>query len=132
MHTYDIVEGPVADDRITRRIILYQKGRIAKTQFLEELKHNVPTHQLCFCSMQSLQMLSIPDDEFVIDRQEISEAIIEKLISEKKIEYINACDLYFNSATYKNIEDKSTELYLLPWEKIYELILQELRLVEKI
>jgi CRISPR/Cas system-associated endonuclease/helicase Cas3 len=44
-HEYDIVEGNVADDKITRNITKYLKGKILKQNFLEMLKHSEPNHQ---------------------------------------------------------------------------------------
>lgn len=49
-HDYDIVEGPVADDQVSRRIFLYQSGMLTKQEFLDELKFKKLTHQMCFCS----------------------------------------------------------------------------------
>ena len=41
-HAYDIVEGPVANDDVTRQIDTYLAGKITKEDFLEELKFHKP------------------------------------------------------------------------------------------
>ena len=43
-HDYDIVEGPVADDKVQNRISLYLDGVITKIDFIEELKWHENTH----------------------------------------------------------------------------------------
>ncbi len=53
VHDYDIVEGLVADDRITTRVDDFINGIISKEQFLTDLIYNL-SHQICFCTMQSL------------------------------------------------------------------------------
>jgi len=55
-HDYDIVEGPIADDRIAEDVDKYVEGLISKEQFLSDLVRN-PSHQICFCTMQLLQAL---------------------------------------------------------------------------
>ena len=56
-HDYDIVEGPVADDRISREIDNYILGKISREKFLSMLRREEPTHQICFCTADSLLML---------------------------------------------------------------------------
>ncbi|MDR0792647.1 MAG: DUF3990 domain-containing protein [Chitinophagaceae bacterium] len=55
-HDYDIVEVPVADDRISRNVSKYLRGKISKEDFLEMLKHS-ENHQICFCTVNYLIML---------------------------------------------------------------------------
>ena len=47
---YEIIEGGVADDKIFRTIDLYLSGDISKTDALNRLKYEKPTHQICFRS----------------------------------------------------------------------------------
>ena len=44
IHDYDIVEGPIADDKVQNRIIDYLNGEITKIDFLEELKWHEEKH----------------------------------------------------------------------------------------
>jgi hypothetical protein len=60
-HDYDLVEGPVADDDVTHRIIDYLRENLSKIYFLKELSYHKPTHQICFCTLKSLQMLERTD-----------------------------------------------------------------------
>ena len=125
-HDYDIVEGPVADDKIATRIKDYLKGEISKQQFLEELKFVRETHQICFCTLKSLQMIELADNTLNAKIEAISETIIQALITNEGISTEEACDRYYYSETYKNLEDTTTDLYLKPWQEVYGLLITEL------
>jgi hypothetical protein len=125
-HPFDIVEGPVADDDITQRIDAYLEGVISKTEFLEELKFHRPTHQIAFCTIESLQMLErIKKKKYVGN---IDDAITQSLVADYGMTVNKAIDVYFESKTYKQLIDETTNLCNKPWEEIYKLILQELKL----
>jgi len=56
-HDYGIIEGPVADDKVQRRINRCLEGEISREDFFEQLtKHPEPSHQICFCTVNSLRM----------------------------------------------------------------------------
>jgi len=129
IHNFDIVEGPVADDAIATRIVLYLKGGISKFDFLEDLrfKHSI-SHQIAFCTEKSLAMLSkswnnIDFNEFTID-----ESILQSLIVDYNFTEEQAIDLYFQSKTYSNLIDEATKLYEMEWTEIYKLLCSELNL----
>jgi len=61
IHAHDMVEGPVADDAVAVRIDDHLRGLVTREQFIEELRFKKPSHQLCFCTMQSLQFLTTPE-----------------------------------------------------------------------
>lgn len=56
-HSYDIVEGPMADDTIWDYVNDYLSGRISKEIFLEFAKFKHPTHQIAFCTDKALECL---------------------------------------------------------------------------
>lgn len=56
-HSYDIVEGPMADDTIWDYIEDYVKGSISKEAFWELVKFKYPTHQIVFCTEKALGTL---------------------------------------------------------------------------
>ena len=45
IHDFDIVEDPVANDDVAKRIDDYLDGTVSKSDFLVELKFRFPTHQ---------------------------------------------------------------------------------------
>ena len=124
-HEYDIVEGPVADDDVTRQIDTYLEGKITKEEFLEELKFHKPTHQIAFCTLESLQLLEkVKKHKFVND---IDDAITQSLVTDFSITELQAIDIYFQSKTYSKLIDENTELYKKTWIEIYEFLKTELK-----
>jgi hypothetical protein len=125
-HNYDIVEGPVADDKVTRRIQHYLEGAIPRETFLEELKFFKHTHQICFCTQRSLQALEqIHKRTFT---GIINDEITQSLVLDYNLSERQAIDVYFESQTYRMLNDESTGLYQKPWTETYQLLLSELKL----
>lgn len=56
-HSYDIVEGPMADDTIWDYIEEFVEGKISREAFWELVKFKYPTHQIVFCTAKSLETL---------------------------------------------------------------------------
>ncbi|WP_373687754.1 DUF3990 domain-containing protein [Clostridium tagluense] len=56
-YTYDIVEGPMADDTIWDYIEDYIDGIITREAFWVLVKFKYPTHQIAFCNDKSLENL---------------------------------------------------------------------------
>lgn len=56
-HTYDIVEGPMADDTIWNYVDDFARGLISRTAFWELVKFKYPTHQIVFCTEEALKCL---------------------------------------------------------------------------
>lgn len=57
-HTYDTVEGPMADDTIWNYVDDFARGLIMRTAFWELVKFKYPTHQIVFCTEEALKCLS--------------------------------------------------------------------------
>jgi hypothetical protein len=129
-HDYDIVEGPVADDRISRQIDNYIEGKISREKFLTMVSYEEPTHQICFCTADSLLMLEYKDKSIDISYEisEIGEPLLEKLMLDNQIDEIKATDLFYNSGTFTQLADESTGFYLKPWQEIYEMFKKELKI----
>ncbi|GHT41027.1 hypothetical protein AGMMS49965_10190 [Bacteroidia bacterium] len=128
-HDYDIVEGPVADDKITRNITKYLRGNISKENFLDMLKHSKPNHQICFCTQVSLQMLDYIDKpqldiNFAIGG--IAEPLVEQLMLDLNIDEVKATEAFYASKTFTQLADISTELYKKDWQDIYKMLQKEL------
>ena len=64
-HTYDIVEGPMADDTIYNYIQNYIDGKISRAAFWELAKFNHPTHQISFHTISALDTLKYIGSEVV-------------------------------------------------------------------
>jgi hypothetical protein len=126
-HNYDIVEGPVANDDVNNRIIDYLANRVSKADFLQELSFHKPTHQICLCTLKSLQMIEPVVIDYYIDVKHISRPIIEALVKERRINEKDAADMLYNSKIFSLLSDKSTGLYEHDWQSIYTLLQEELR-----
>lgn len=68
-HSYDIVEGPMANDTVWNYVNDFLAGRISRKQFwvLAEFKH--PTHQISFHTLSALNCLTYDRSEIVYDRE---------------------------------------------------------------
>ena len=56
-HSYDIVEGPMADDTIWDYVEDYVNGNITKEAVWELVKFRYPTHQIVFCTQAGLSTI---------------------------------------------------------------------------
>ena len=56
-HSYDIVEGPMADDTIWDYIEDFIRGNITREAFWILVKFKYPTHQIVFCTEKALKTL---------------------------------------------------------------------------
>jgi len=125
-HDYDIVEGPVADDNIAARVYDYLVKKITKKQFLLELAHKTPTHQICFCTVRSLQALELNKKGVDVETIHIDNDVVKSLMAGFGMSEAKAMDAYYTSATYARLADEATGLHREPWQKIYEMLKQEL------
>jgi len=125
-HDYDLVEGPIADDKVQNRIGDYLDGLITKTDFLNELKYHEETHQICFCTLNSLQLLKKTDTRYASFVVRASESILEALIADLGGDEKKAADLFYTSKTFSLLSDKETGLYKKTWEEIHKELLNEL------
>ena len=125
-HDFDIVEGPVADDKITTRIDAYMRREMSREDFLQELKYDKPSHQICFCTVKSLLMLEQIDFRRVTAIERISESIVGKLVVDNDIATLEATDLFYNSDTYAKLSEVKSDFCFKPWQEIYEMLKIEL------
>jgi len=127
VHDYDYIEGPIADDKISRRIYDYLDGIVSKADFLNELKYHEPTHQICFCTVKSLQLISKPSRKSISAIETIIECVVIRLIEDIKIDEENAINTFYNSNIFTQLADETNSLYLKSWQEIYEILKIELK-----
>jgi hypothetical protein len=126
LHDYDIIEGPVADDKIQQRIDLFLKGKVTREKFFTDLVHDEPNHQICFCTLNSLQMLDFISYEIIFKIEDITGKIVERLIIDFGKSEKEASEIFFASTTFAQLADNSIQLYEKDWTEIYKLMLDEL------
>ncbi len=67
MHSYDIVEGPMADDTIWDYVNGFTSGRISREAFWALAKFKHPTHQISFHTANALRCLTFERSEHIHD-----------------------------------------------------------------
>jgi hypothetical protein len=126
-HDYDIVEGPVANDKIQHRLVKFLDGKIPRDKFIYDLSKHSPTHQICFLTTASLQLIKKTSSKEVrINLMDISEPLLGRLIMDRNINEDDASDLFYNSDTFAKLSDASTLLHRKSWQEIYELLKNEI------
>ena len=68
-HSYDIVEGPMADDTIWDFVNGFMSGKISRSVFWEYAKFKYPTHQISFHTVNALRCLTFERSESIHDGQ---------------------------------------------------------------
>lgn len=68
IHHYDIVEGPMADDKVWNYVNDFLYGNITREQFWGLAKFKYPTHQISFHTLAGLDCLTFEGSEVVYDR----------------------------------------------------------------
>jgi hypothetical protein len=124
-HDYDIVKGNIANDEVTARVFDYQNGLVSKDVLLKELEYKAPNHQLCFCTLQSLQALIPVKNDMDIKIIHIDNKIVESLMTDCNKNEIEAVSLYYKSKTYSQLSDPTTEFYKKDWMEIYKIFKEE-------
>ncbi len=69
LHSYDIVEGPMADDTIWDFVNGFMSGKISRNVFWEYAKFRYPTHQISFHTVNALRCLTFERSEPIHDGQ---------------------------------------------------------------
>lgn len=64
-HEYDIVIGAMADDQVYNYVTDLMAGQITREAFWELAKFRHPTHQIAFCTDESLKCLKFVEMEEV-------------------------------------------------------------------
>ena len=126
-HDYDIIEGPVADDDIATRVYDYMKRKVTKKQFLSELIQKKPTHQICFCTVQSLQALELNKGKIDAEIIHIDYDVVQALMSDYGKAEADALNIYYTSNTYNQLSNENTGFYNKPWQEIYEMLKSEIK-----
>ena len=123
-HDYDIVEGPIANDWVTSQIKLYEKGKISMENLIEKLTYREGTHQICFCTTESLGAIKTLENIGFFQMEELTKSVVTAL-TESGIDQLTAINLFYNSNTFTQLSDVKTGLYVKTWQEIYEILQTE-------
>jgi hypothetical protein len=64
-HSYDIVEGPMANDTIWNYVNDFIVGNISRKQFWALAEFRYPTHQISFHTLRALDCINFTKSEVV-------------------------------------------------------------------
>jgi len=124
-HSYDIVEGPIANDWVTSQIKLYEKGKISMETLIEKLTHREDTHQICFCTTESLSAIKLIENTGFSEMEEIAKLVVTAL-TESGIDQLTAINLFYNSNTFMQLSNTNTGFYFKSWQEIYQIFKAEI------
>lgn len=127
-HDFDIVEGPVADDDVATRIDDYLDENISKEQFLKDLTFKKTSHQICFCTVQSLQSLVLRKNKIDSKVFHTDNDVLQALMIDFNFSELEAINKYYKSKTYTILADNTTEWYKKSWQEIYDMLKRELKI----
>ena len=80
-HSYDIVEGPMADDTIWDFVNGFMSGKISRSVFWEYAKFKYPTHQISFHTVNALRCLTFERSESIHDGQTKRKCLLRVLFN---------------------------------------------------
>jgi hypothetical protein len=126
-HIFDIVEGPIADDRMVIQIRKYEQGKISIEKLIEKLTYREPTYQICFCTLASLYALELVDEsEFRSATDNIIETILETMVVDFKMTESAAIKTFYSSKSYESLSNANTLFWQKSWQEIYNILREEL------
>jgi hypothetical protein len=125
-HTYDIVEGPIANDKMRTQFALFERGTIDMETVLKRITYIEDTHQISFHTPAAIALLKAePDYPQVIIESTIG-MLAEFLVEDRDISVEDALDIVYNSAIYEKLLDRTTALYQESPAYVYELLKKDI------
>ena len=121
-HEYDIIEGPVANDKMFRQFQLYANNKIKLNEFVRRIKFREATHQIAFCTEESIDALLYYNEPYRYKIENIIAELSVQLMKDRNISKIDAMTVVYNSEMITQLADEETGLYLKPWQEIYKLL----------
>ena len=79
-------------------------------------------------TVQSLQALTLAKGKIDSAIYHIDSDILQALMTDYGMNELNAADKYYASQTHSRLADETTEFYKKPWQEIYQMLKQELKL----
>jgi hypothetical protein len=126
-HIFDIVEGPIANDRMVIQIRLYEQGKISIEKLIDMLTYTEQTHQICFCTLASLYSLELVEDgEAHANIDDITRSVLEAMVVEFNLTESIAVKKFYSSELYKKLSNTDTLLWQESWQSVYELLKRDL------
>jgi len=125
-HEYDIVEGPVANDKMFRQFRLYADNRIKLNEFVRRIKFREATHQIAFCTERALDALLDYNEPLRYKIETLVAKLTVKLIQDYGISKIDAMSMVYHSVVFAKINHDKNYLYQKTEQEIYEILKNEI------
>lgn len=125
-HEYDIVEGPVADDKMFRQFQRFLSNRIKIQDFVRSLTYRETTHQIAFCSEWAIDLLLDYNDPPRYKIEALISDVTVALMRDRDLSKIDAMNIVYSSNIFAQLSDFKTLLYRKPWQEIYDMLKIEL------
>jgi hypothetical protein len=125
-HDYDIVEGPVADDRMFQQFHRFRTNRIKLQKFVKALTYREATHQIAFCTERAIDLLLDYSDPPRYKMEETVSELSAALMQDQNLDLIEAMKTVYHSNVFETLTDYANKLYRKPWQEIYHMLQLEL------
>ncbi|MDR2384872.1 MAG: DUF3990 domain-containing protein [Tannerella sp.] len=126
VHDFDIVAGPIADDKMRRQFDRYAMKEITMEQLLEKVTYREPTHQIMLGSVIALNLIQ-PNEDFLFSKiEDFITSISIALVRDFNMDMLDAMNIVYNSDTFLKLMDLNTGFYHRTWQEIYEILQREL------
>jgi hypothetical protein len=125
-HEYDIVEGPVANDKMFRQFQLFLTNRIKLNEFIKSLTFRETTYQIAFCSEQAIDLLLAYNEPSRYKVESLVSELSVALMKDCNITEIEAMKIVYNSNVFSELSDYTTYLYRKTWVDIYDILQREI------
>jgi hypothetical protein len=103
-----------------------KQEKISVKKLIEKIKFREITHQICFCTTESLFALELINDDKLFEIEDITNAIVKKLSIKNNLNELEAMKLFFNSKAYEKLTDSDNLSFSKNEQEIYESIIKEL------
>ena len=125
-HVYDIVEGPIANDKMRAQFALFERGVIDLATVLRRITYIEDTHQISFHTPAAIALLEPEPDYPQVMIETTIGMLAEFLVEDRNMTVEEALDMVYNSTAYEKLLDRSTALYREAPAYVYELLKKEL------
>lgn len=129
-HSYDVIEGPMADDTIWDYVEDFINGNISREAFWALAKFKYPTHQIALCTEKALACLTfkggnlLPDFnttkfvcyiiEYISRRQRIHNIDTASAIGSAGLDHLFEFDEVLHCENKDEVADRLIEQYSIP------------------
>jgi hypothetical protein len=126
-HNYDIVEGPIANDKMRTQFSLFERVIIDMQTVLKRITYIENTHQISFHTSSAIALLKPEPDYPQVMMETAIGMLAEFLVEDRDMTVEEALDTVYNSATCSKLLDRSTALYRESPAYVYELLKKEVK-----